>query len=160
MFDIETENRFWSKILTGDEDECWECVGTSIDKDGYGIFNVKYTKLSAHRFSYQLYHNRLIHDGMVILHRCDNPSCVNPKHLSEGTPKDNVHDMIDKGRYNKGISLKGEDCGRAKLTEKQVLEIRAKYTKSGITYKVLGIEYKIGESTVRSIINRKSWTHI
>jgi hypothetical protein len=80
----------------------------------------------AHRYSYELYHNRLIKDGMILLHLCDNPKCVRPDHLQEGTHKENTADMMNKGRGSVG-----EKVGTSKLSEAQVKEIRAKY-KSGI----------------------------
>ena len=159
MYDIETENKFWSKILTGEIDECWECVAICLDKDGYGRFWINCKKISAHRFSFQLFHNRLIKDKMFICHKCDNPSCVNPHHLFEGTHQDNMTDQKNKGRHVCNPN-KGEKNHKSKLTEKQVLEIRAKYAKGGITHKVLAKEYGVHLSTIGFIINRKYWTHI
>jgi hypothetical protein len=157
MYDIETENRFWSKILTGEIDECWEIVAMHLNQQGYGEFWPNGKLIRAHRFSYQLYHNRLIKDNMCIMHSCDNRKCVNPHHLSEGTIQDNNTDKKNKGRV---YHPKGEKHHLSKLTTEKVLEIRAKYTKGGTTYKKLGEEYGVNLSTVRSIINRKSWTHI
>ena len=157
MYDIETENRFWSKILTGDEDECWEIVAMGLIEKGYGQFKVNGEAILAHRFSYQLYHNRLIKDNMVICHTCDNPSCCNPHHLFEGSYQDNMIDMLNKDRANK---CKGEKQGRSKLKDKQVLEIRAKYTKGGTTHRKLAEEYGVAYGIIGSIIRRKTWTHI
>ena len=150
MYSVKDENRFWSKILTGNEDECWEIVGLFLNRTGYGELRVNGTKIRAHRFSYQLFHNRLIKDKMVICHKCDNPSCVNPYHLFEGTMKDNMND-----RDNKGRGLKGEKNGRSKLTEAQVKEIRTKYAAGGTSYKKLGEEYGINQSLISNIINYK-----
>ena len=155
MYDIETENRFWSKILTGDEDECWECVAMFLNRDGYGQFELNDKNIKAHRFSFQLFHNRLIKDNMCICHKCDNPSCVNPHHLSEGTQQDNSNDMVNKGR-----AAKGEKQHLSKLTEKQVLEIRAKYAKGGTTHRQLAKEYGVFHAVIGNIIRRKTWTHI
>ena len=157
MYDIEDENRFWSKILTGDDDECWECVAMLLDKHGYGKYWAKKKHITAHRFSYQLFHNRLIQEGMCILHSCDNRKCVNPSHLSEGTIHENNTDREIKGRGNQP---KGEKHSFAKLTEKQVKEIRAKYAKGHISITSLAKEYDVSLPNISIIINRKIWKHI
>ena len=157
MYDIETENRFWSKIERDDEnpDKCWDVVAMCLNQNGYGEFCVNRKLIIAHRFSYQLHHNRLIGDKMFICHTCDNPACVNPHHLFEGTPQENMTDKTNKGR-----ATKGEKQPLSKLTEKQVLEIRAKYAKGRITYNVLAKEYGVHKTSIGLIINRKIWTHI
>ncbi len=159
MYSIKDENRFWSKILTGDINECWECVAMSLTKKNYGEFSINSKRIRAHRFSYQLFHNRLIKDNMVIMHICDNPLCVNPNHLSEGTQQENITDMCNKGRANGG-GVKGEKQGLSKLTEKQVLEIRAKYQNGGKSYSKLAKEYCVHKSSIREIIKRITWKHI
>ena len=160
MYDIETENRFWSKILTGEIDECWECVAMTLIKDGYGSIRVNQKDILAHRFSFQLFHNRLIGDKMCICHKCDNPSCVNPHHLFEGTVKDNMNDRDNKGRGNGGAP-KGERNGTSKLTEAEVKEIRIKYNKKAkITQQVLADEYGVSRRSIGDIINHKNWKHI
>ena len=155
MYSIKDENRFWSKILTGNEDECWECVAMCLDKDGYGQFYANGNHILAHRFSYQLFHNRLIKEGMCILHSCDNPLCVNPAHLSEGTTQENTADKMNKGRM-----IKGEKHYSCKLTEEKVKEIRAKFEKDGTTHINLAMEYCVSRSLIGNIINRRRWKHI
>ena len=155
MYSIKDENRFWSKILTGDEDECWECVAMYLNRDGYGEFKLNDKKILAHRFSFQLFYKRLITDKMFICHKCDNPSCVNPHHLFEGTPQENIAD-----RDNKGRVTKGEKHHDSKLTEEKVKEIRAKYSQSKTTQQKLADEYGVVQSIIHGIINRKYWKHI
>ena len=158
MYDIEDENRFCSKVETAGEDECWECVAMYLDKDGYGQFYLNMKNIKAHRFSFQLFHKRLIKDKMCIMHSCDNPLCVNPHHLNEGTHLENMTDMHNKGR---GVQPKGEKHNSAKLTEKQVLKIRKTYDKkNGITATKLGNEYGVDRKVIHDIINRKIWKHI
>ena len=125
---------------------CWVWVG-SLDKGGYGIFR----KMRAHRYSYELYKGP-IPEGMFVCHQCDNPSCVNPKHLWLGTPADNARDCVRKGRHSRGV-----DTGIAKLTEHNVRRIR---TLTNYSYKEISEMYKVSYNTVYNIINRKTWTHI
>lgn len=98
------EERFWKLVKSGNPDECWEWQGSK-GKGGYGRFN-KYNRLKnshiyAHKFSYEL-HNGPVPDGLLVLHKCDNPGCVNPNHLWLGTYRDNCLDMINKGRAKIG----------------------------------------------------------
>ena len=162
MYEVKDEIRFWSKVERDDEnpDKCWEIVDMYLNKLGYGVFSIKDKLILAHRFAFQNYHNRLITDGMLIMHSCDNPKCVNPAHLSEGTNQDNVTDMMNKGRHVCNPN-KGEQHIHSKLTVKQVKEIREKYDKkNGIFYKVLAIEYGVCKQNICDIINRKKWSHI
>jgi hypothetical protein len=88
------EERFWSKVER--TDDCWIWTGGRHDF-GYGIFWVKGKFWRAHRWSYQQRYGP-IPDGLDVLHRCDNPPCVNPDHLFVGTAADNCLDMRRKGR--------------------------------------------------------------
>lgn len=84
--------RFWSRVTIGTEDECWPWTG-SRNQHGYGRLG----KIYAHRLSWQ-FHYGPIPDGMIVMHACDVPPCVNPWHLRLGTQPENVADMIRKGR--------------------------------------------------------------
>lgn len=88
-----TEKRFWAKVDIKTEDECWEWK-TGKDKDGYGKFNGGIS----HRYSWELCNKRRIPKGMLVLHKCDNPGCVNPRHLYVGTRSDNMKDMMNRKR--------------------------------------------------------------
>ena len=104
------KERFWSKVNKREEHECWEWMGTVIVRakgKGYGHFHLGGSKkVSAHRMCYMLSIGR-IPEGLFVLHTCYNPSCVNPKHLFLGTHKENMDDMVNKGR--KGSSLDNVD---------------------------------------------------
>ena len=110
--------RFESKILkkTGG---CWEWMGVK-DSKGYGRFRVKKRMILSHRFSFEFFNKSKIRKGKIICHSCDNPRCVNPDHLWEGTHKDNVLDKIKKGRCK---YASGEDGPGAKLTNFMALKI-------------------------------------
>jgi len=97
---VEPTIRFWSKVQKGEtENDCWKWLGST--KKKYGQFYITHSDwISAHRFSWTLHFGEIPH-GMYICHSCDNPPCVNPKHLWVGTQKENIGDMIKKGRAKK-----------------------------------------------------------
>jgi hypothetical protein len=82
--------------------ECWQWIG-SVNKQGYGLTYLFGKFYIAHRASWRLFNGEIPrgngYHGTCVLHRCDNPSCVNPKHLFLGTLKDNNQDMIKKNRH-------------------------------------------------------------
>ena len=85
----------WNKVdQTG---ECWVWKGET-DKGGYGRFRENGRVVAAHRSAYEQLIDP-IPDGMVVRHACDNPPCVNPRHLVAGTKRDNSRDMIERGRH-------------------------------------------------------------
>ena len=88
--------RFEEKYLVDTATGCWNWIGSSC-VTGYGqlFFNGKLMR--AHRFSYQQFVGPLL-DNKYVLHKCDNPACVNPEHLFLGTQQDNMSDKCIKGR--------------------------------------------------------------
>lgn len=89
--------RFWQRVTVGPEDQCWEWQGP-FNHYGYGLIgDALGTPQRAHRVSYEI-HKGPIPDGLVVMHSCDNPPCVNPAHLSVGTVADNNWDRARKGR--------------------------------------------------------------
>ncbi len=109
--------------------------------------------MRAHRASWEIHFGE-IPNGLCVLHKCDNPSCVNPEHLFLGTRKDNSIDMLLKDRGNKA---KGQENGANKLTENEVIKIRKIYKDGGISQKKLGHLFRIGQTQVWHIVNNKQW---
>ena len=115
---VTLEQRLLSKIKKN-ANGCWEWTASKYGK-GYGHLRVGKKIVGAHRLSYQLFVGEI--GNLCVLHKCDNPACVNPDHLFLGTVQDNSDDMADKGR-----STFGEKSGRAKLTEQDVLFIKSQH---------------------------------
>lgn len=160
------EERFWSKVRKGEPEECWLWTHATTDK-GYGCFRL--TKVGptrgrlvkAHRFSWEIA-NGPIADGLDVLHRCDNPPCVNPTHLFLGTNRDNVRDMYRKGRNAPLPRFYGEDHHSARFTAEQVLVVRAEYRRGDKRFgaKPLARKYGVHESVITAIVRRKTWKHV
>ena len=127
---------------------CWLWTGLK-NRQQYGEFAYGDDVL-AHRVSYTFYIGS-IPAGQCILHRCDNPSCVNPDHLSTGTRADNLADMTTKGRRVRGTSH-----GMAKLSEAAVLSIRSDPRPS----RVIAAEHRVSRATISLIRARKTWAHL
>lgn len=142
-------DRLHKKIEGG----CWEWIGP-VDQDGYGCFTasfngVKYAR--AHRFSWAFHSLAPIPKGMMVCHSCDNPRCVNPEHLWLGDAADNNGDRARKGRHKDTIRLNA-----AILTEEQVRAILADHRPQA----EIAHAYGVTGSTIGSIKQRKSWSHL
>jgi len=155
------EQRFWEKVDRRTDGECWEWLASK--NDGYGHLRVDRQHMEkAHRISYRL-NVGPIPPGMAVMHRCDNPACVNPRHLELGTLAENNHDRNAKGRQAKGARLsevkRGELHGAAVLTECDVLAIRARHD-VGARNRDLAAEYGVEQSTISAVVRRRSWKHL
>lgn len=126
---------------------------------GYGhtsiVENGRVRGISAHRLAYILFVGP-IPSGMQVLHSCDVRHCVRPDHLFIGTQKDNMADMIRKGRE---VRLRGTQFPQSKLTEEGVLNIRSEY-KKGLTMRDLARMYKVSQHTIMCLLQGKTWKHI
>lgn len=137
---------FWGRIdHSGGPDSCWQWTFTRCPQ-GYG----RSGKTTSHRMVW-LVAVGPIPPGLFVCHKCDNPPCCNPAHLFLGTPADNVADMAQKGR-----NRRGERHGRAKLTTRDVLEIRA----SGESSQVLGERFGVTRNAVDHVRTGKNWKYV
>jgi len=152
--DFPTVKRFWAKVdKTGD---CWNWTGSKHKKTGYGRFGFMGRLVYPHRLAYELEIGK-IPKGLLVCHRCDNPSCVRPTHLFLGTDASNAADKVRKGRMK---PTHGEYNGLAKLTERDVLKIRKHHAAGGITMTAIGKQYKVTVQAINQIIKRRNWAHI
>lgn len=176
--------KFWkrvSKLQSG----CWEWVGGK-NQDGYGKFWVVSRSHGAHRVSWVI-HNGQIPKGIQVLHKCDNPPCVNPSHLFSGSNLDNVSDRVAKGRSNatRGENhhfrlhpekiIRGDEHfsrrhpeliphgiehHKATLNPEKILKIRKIYSEGSHSYKSIGAMFGVHKETVGDIIRRRYWKHV
>ena len=147
--DVEQVNRFWSHVDFGTDDECWEWTACK-NKKGYGWFGGNRTSNRAHRVAWMIEYGP-IPDGLWVCHSCDNPGCCNPAHLFLGDVQANVDDSVRKNRHTRGSMV-----GASKLTEDQVLDIRA-CLKAGASNRMMADKYHVNRCTIRDIKSRRYW---
>ena len=143
-------DRFYRGFKKGGRSECWSWLKGK-DDEGYGCIYFDGKRTRSHRVSYRLYYG-IIPDGLHVLHRCDNPSCVNPYHLFLGTNKDNMKDKVSKNRQNKGSYV---HC--SKLTKEEVLEV-VYLVSQGWSERKVSYFYNINSSSVNKIMTGISWS--
>jgi hypothetical protein len=150
------KERFESKFVVSSK--CWTWTG-SRDQNGYGQFRLNGKLQRAHRISY-LWNVGQIPDGLGVLHRCDNPSCVRPDHLFVGTQTDNMRDASIKGRCKKKTdSMIGTLNQNAKLTPEKIVTIRLK-TLAGASRLTLAKEFGVSAQTIQKIVSGRTWRHV
>ena len=158
-------DKFWSRV--DKSGECWNWT-SSCTKAGYGQIQARKVHpapILAHRVSWILTFGPIPPGGHV-LHRCDNPPCVNPDHLFIGDQRTNNSDRTAKGRTASGDRngsrtrpdrrANGERCGSSKLTVDMVRSIRSAVG----TQREIAAEFKISQQQVSMIVTRKHWKHV
>jgi len=136
------KKRFEEKVIFAVASSCWLWKGAK-GKNSYGKMSIDGKHKKAHRISWEIYVGEIPKD-MHVLHKCDNPPCVNPNHLFLGTQADNNKDMFSKGR---GYDRNGVNNPRAKFTAKEVKIIRSRHENQ---YD-LAEEYGVSQSTISRI---------
>ncbi|OUJ16472.1 hypothetical protein HK28_12385 [Acetobacter sp. DsW_063] len=150
------QERFWAKVnkegpqhpYEPSKGNCWERPASV--NDGYGHFKVNGRMLKSHRLSCALVGNPPP-KGMLCRHTCDNRVCVNPEHISFGSPRENTNDMISRGRQ-----ARGERASKSKLTAEEVMSIMKDFRK----YPQIAAEYGVGDEAIGRIKRGITWRHI
>jgi hypothetical protein len=147
-----------SYIRTRQRKSCWVWTSTFYTprgKEPRAVFHARFRqgrryRAHASRFAWVFYRGP-IPEGAQVLHRCDNPMCVNPNHLFLGTQLDNIRDMLAKGR-----NVKGTGVPQAKLTPEQVLAIR----KDLRPHSVIARDYGMAQTVISRVIRGRNWRHL
>ncbi len=144
---------FWKTATTVTDGECWEWLRTR-SRAGYGQIRIGGVLKFTHRLVYE---NLIgaIPPGLCVLHNCpagDNPACCNPEHLFLGTKAENSEDMLRKARHRIAPQPR-------KLDADKVKKIRLRL-QAGESVASLAVEYKVGETMIRRIANRKRWRKV
>lgn len=176
-FDVAFLDRFWKRVAKGAPEACWPWTA-SRTRAGYGQLQARrYSSqpLTAHRVAWEVA-TGTAPGNLHVLHRCDNPACVNPEHLFLGTQRDNNEDRNRKQRTasgenngavtkplqnpfvrDGGSGLRREAHPMAKLTEEEVATIRRSYTGGRGQLKELGLRFRISSTHVLRIVRGKNW---
>lgn len=131
-------------------EKCWVWTGAK-SKKGYGIFSLsKRAQMRAHRFALYVFNNRM--PSQYVLHECDNPPCVNPHHLKEGTHGDNMREMAERRR-----ATRHERHHKAKLSFAEALAISILHRSGDYTTQELGEMFNVSKATAISVASGKLW---
>lgn len=160
---IVARKRFEAGFKRGRHTACWLWLRNK-DEHGYGKAFVGGRYERAHRVAHVLYIGD-IPRGLFVLHHCDTPGCVNPRHLYAGTQQDNMDDCVARGRTSKRKGIlyntnpaRGEDAGLAKLKARDIVRIRA--LAKTTTFRVLGRKFRVTKSTIATAVYGTTWAHI
>lgn len=134
---------------------CHICTSHAPYQNGYHYIKRNGKRYAIHRYIYENHYGE-IPDGLVIRHKCDNTSCINPEHLEVGSQAENVKDMMDRGR-NVFIPKNGETNPGSILTENDIRDIRADKTTSNTD---LAKKYGVSDVNIYYIRNYKTWKHV
>jgi hypothetical protein len=138
---------------------CWLWTGAP-SAGGYGVIKHDGRYQKAHRVSWALHHGFMPDRDVKVCHRCDTPACVNPAHLWLGTQRENIADMVAKGRNRPPAPQLGSKNPQAALTEDDVWAIRHMLRNGSFTQPQIRRAYGVSPMTINRIARGESWRHV
>ena len=153
----EEEEYFFQRVDIRAPHECWPWTGTCT-RHKRGLARIKKKQVYAYRLALLVYGNPVPADQCV-LHKCDNPNCVNPNHLMIGTQAENIKDMFKKGRNSPLPVSRGVKNANAKLNPDLVREIRSRHT-AGASYSEIAKIIGRSKSCVSFVVTKRTWSHV
>lgn len=143
---------FIAYAVTYDQEDCLFWLFSTYKK-GYGQLTVSRSKVRrAHRLVCSIVRGEPDGPHILCLHSCDNPGCVNPRHLRFGTAADNSAEMVKHGN-----STRGRKNSNVKLTVRQVRQIR-KFLLRGWSQTRIPAKFNVSRSAILGIHSRKNWS--
>ncbi|MBA8799132.1 hypothetical protein FHW77_002851 [Agrobacterium sp. RC10-4-1] len=134
---------------------CWLWTGPIFKlRGGYGCFTMRplgVVQERAHRLAWSIYRKEPLTRETHVLHKCDNPVCVNPDHLFLGDQRTNMTDKVRKNRQDKG-----DIHGRHKLSEREAIAIRS----DPRPYAEIATAFGVTVPTISDIKCARSWKHL
>ena len=156
-------DRFMGYVMPEPMSGCWLWTGAQ-SSSGYGHLTVEGRSVKAHRFSYEV-HNGPISDvagqdcrGACVIHSCDNPLCVNPRHLRVGSHVENMRDKADRGRVVSNPLL-GDKHQNSKLTSEKVRRLRT-MAANGLGPVSIGRALGVSHAAISSVLTGRTWSHV
>ena len=154
---ISIPSGFWARVEPEPNSGCWLWTGATTH-GGYGVVNSRTLFHGLRRVHRVVYEAIFGPTSLHVLHRCDNPPCVNPRDLFAGTDADNIADMMAKGRRSYKTAVKGEQHGMALLSETQVIEIMA--LRGSVRQCDIAERFGMSIRTIQAIHQRRLWKYL
>lgn len=156
---LNPEMRFARYFKRGGSDDCWLWTGNK-NEGGRGLFywSKDEKTITAPRAAMRLAGRPISRDRLAC-HTCDNPACVNPRHIYSGTYSDNIKDAWDRGQRDKSDTPRGENHGMSKLTVEDVKAIRRLHA-TGINQATIARQMRLGTTTINNVVLRRTWVDV